>query len=149
MGWFRTKTRGKKKVTGPYKSGLEGKFVVLANKNKLAFEYEPDSFPYVVPSHYTPDFKIAENRYVETKGYLSPSNRQRMICFKEQHPEIEICFLFGNSENKLNAKSKTTYKEWATKHGFRNADIHDGIPANWWSQDANQTNQKRNKRRKA
>jgi Autographiviridae endonuclease I len=122
----------KKKRKGPYKSGLEGKFVVLAEKKKVAFKYEVDTFSYVVPSHYTPDFKIADKTYIETKGYLSPSNRQRLICFKEQHPDITICLLFGNADNKLNSKSKTTYREWAKKHGFPCADIRDGLPLKWW-----------------
>lgn len=129
MAYFHRKKRKKGSV---YKSGLEEKFASLAEQKKLKFKYELTTFTYVVPSHYTPDFQIAENRFVETKGYLSPSNRQRLICFKEQHPNIEICLLFGCASNKLNAKSKTTYREWAKKHGFRCGDIKDGIPANWW-----------------
>ena len=142
--FFHKKKKGKRaKPIGPYKSGLEKRFADLAEKVGLPFLYEEDKIPYVVPSHYNPDFKIAENRYIETKGFLSSSNRQRMLCFQEQHPEIEICFLFGNADNKLSSKSKTTYKEWATKHGFRNADIRDGLPVHWWDKEktsANKTN---------
>ena len=128
----RKKWKLKKRTTSKYKSSLEKRFAELAQKLELNFTYESDKIPYVVPSHYLPDFKIAPNRYVETKGYFSSSNRQRMLCFKEQHPEIDICFMFGNADNKLNAKSTTTYREWSLKHGFKCADIKDGLPKNWW-----------------
>ena len=128
----------------PYKSGLEKQFAKLAALAKLDFEYEADTFSYIIPSHYTPDFKISQTRFIETKGYLSPSNRARLIAFKKQYPNIEICLLFGNWDNKLNARSKTTYRQWANKVGFKCADIRDGIPKLWWNKNnknnGNQTN---------
>jgi hypothetical protein len=122
----------RKKQVGPYKSGLERLFVKLAGESKLDFQYEIQTFSYIIPSHYTPDFLIAPNKFIETKGYLSPSNRMRLLCFKEQHPDVEILLLFGNWDNKISSRSKTTYKEWAEGHGFRCADIKDGIPVSWF-----------------
>ena len=134
MPYYKHRKRPRKKIVhkSKYKSGLEEKFAQLAEKQKLKFTYEPAKFPYVVQSHYLPDFEIAKNRFVETKGFFSASNRQRMLMFKEQYPNVEILFLFGNADNKLNARSKTTYREWAEKHGFRCSDIRDPLPKAWW-----------------
>ena len=123
---FRSPRRGK------YKSRLELLFATLAFRQGLPFEYEPERFPYVRPSHYIPDWRIAKNVYIETKGYLAPSNRQNLIAFKEQNPKIRILLLFANAENKLNARSKTTYAQWAEKHEFEWFDIRKGLPTHWW-----------------
>src|SRR5665647_2877988 len=117
------RSSSRKRLKGIYKSGLEKTFATLASQKGLDFKYEPETFSYIIPSHYTPDFQIAENRFIETKGYLSPSNRMRLLCFKEQYPKVEILLLFGNESNKLSSKSKSTYRQWAEKHGFKCADI--------------------------
>lgn len=127
---LRHSPQGKKK--GLYKSGLEREFVSLAKAKGLSFEYEPTKFPYSRPSHYVPDWRISENVYIETKGWLAPFQRAGLIAFKEQYPNVRILLLFGNSQNRLNSKSKTTYAQWATRHGFECWDIRDGLPVHWW-----------------
>jgi hypothetical protein len=87
-----------------------------------------------------PDWKIAPNVYIETKGYLAPSNRANILSFKEQHPDIRVLLLFANADNKLNAKSQTSYGEWATKNGVEWADIRKGLPVHWWIKYAEVTN---------
>lgn len=126
MGRFRAKRKGK------FKSRLEQRAAQMMELAGLPFKYEPDKFPYSRLSHYIPDWKIGENVYIETKGYLSPSNRANILAFREQHPSIRIYFLFGCASNKLNAKSQTTYAEWCDRHGFKWADIRKGIPKDWW-----------------
>lgn len=124
--YFRSKRKGK------YKSKLEADFAALCFKHGVGFKYESSKFPYVRPSHYNPDWEIAKDVFIETKGYLAPSNRANLIAFKEQYPHVKILLLFGNAQNKLNARSKTTYAEWAEKHGFEWADFRDGLPLHWW-----------------
>lgn len=124
--------RYKSKRKGKYKSRLEATFAELCFKHGLGFKYEADKFPYVRPSNYIPDWKIADTVYIETKGYLAPSDRAKMVAFKEQYPKITILMVFANADNKLNSKSKTTYGEWATKHGFDWHDFRDGLPTHWW-----------------
>lgn len=122
--------KGKRK--GKYKSGLEREFASLATAKGLKFEYEATSFPYARPSHYIPDWKIAENVYIETKGWLAPFQRANLVAFKEQNPNVRILLLFANAENRLSSRSKTTYAKWAERHEFEWADFRDGIPTQWW-----------------
>lgn len=94
--------------------------------------YEVDRIEFTTTTHYLPDWKLRKNFYIETKGYFSSSNRSRLLDFKRQHPEITVCLVFQNAQNKLYAKSKTTYAQWCDKHDFPWADIDDGLPIHWW-----------------
>jgi predicted nuclease of restriction endonuclease-like RecB superfamily len=116
-----------------FKSGLERVFSEKAKRVLLPFSYEPDRFKYVITSHYTPDFKIRNDVYIETKGYFSGANRARLLSFKEQYPHITIYLLFQRPENFIDNKTrKTTYGQWATKHGFEWAGIERPLPKQWW-----------------
>ena len=121
------------KKTQQYKSGLERQFAILAEKHGVKVEYEAKRFQFVKVGHYTPDWKINETLYVETKGYFSPSNRGNLLSFREQHPDVEIFLVFSQPQNKLTSRSKTTYAQWAEKHGFRWASI-DKFPIHLFKQ---------------
>ena len=82
------------------------------------------------PSTYTPDFYIPETGiYVEAKGHLDKSDRMKMLLVKEQHPDLDIRFVFLRANNKIYKGSKTTYAQWATKHKFEWAE--GSIPEEW------------------
>lgn len=123
------KTNYKKKH---FKSRLEANFAASMFQRGLKAEYESNVFPYVRKSHYTPDWKISEGLFIETKGYLSPSNRSNLLSFKEQHPDIEIRLAFANAGNRLNSRSNTTYASWAEKNGFKWCDLSKRFPSEWW-----------------
>ncbi len=102
-----------------YKSLLERDFATTLNKANIQYEYEADKIPYVRPSSYTPDWKIGKKTYLETKGEFSPSQRNNLLSFLEQHPDIEIIMIFAQANNKLNKKSKMTYGEWCERHKIK------------------------------
>ena len=112
-----------KKNKGIYKSLLERDFASHIAKQKLQAEYEADTFQYVRPSHYTPDWKIGKKRYLETKGEFAPSQRANLLAFLEQHPDIEVVMVFANAQNKLHKRAKMTYAEWCDKNDIRFHDL--------------------------
>lgn len=114
-----SKNTGKK-----FKSGLERRFADLMKDHKVSADYEAKRFEFVRVGHYTPDWKINDKLYIETKGYFSPRNRGDLLSFREQHPDVEIFLVFGAPTNRLTSKSKTTYSGWAEQHGFRWASIN-------------------------
>jgi hypothetical protein len=57
------------------------------------------------------------------------ADRQKHLMVKEQHPELDIRFVFSNSKSKLSKISQTTYGDWCIKHGFKYADKD--IPMSW------------------
>ena len=122
--------RTKKKNNYPFKSGLERK---AYEQMPSSVTYEDSKLKYTVIHEYRPDFTIRPNVFIETKGRFLSADRAKHLHIKEQHPEVKVYFLFGNSNNTLTKSSKTTYAEWCDKHGFSYSDFYkDGIPEEWF-----------------
>lgn len=112
------------------RSGLEDSVIAALEKLKASFEYETLTIPYQKkPSKYTPDLVLENGIIVEVKGYFDAEDRAKHQLIKEQHPELDIRFVFQSSKKKLHKASPTTYADWATKHGFIYADKE--IPNEW------------------
>jgi len=118
-----------------FKSGLEENISVQIEDKGITVEYETEQISYTIPASehtYHPDFKLPNGIRVETKGRFVLADRKKHLLIKEQHPELDIRFVFTNSKNKINKKSKTTYGMWCEKHGFKYADKV--IPEEWFSE---------------
>lgn len=116
-----------------FKSGLEENISVQIEDKGIIVEYETEQISYTIPASqhtYHPDFKLPNGIRVETKGRFVLADRKKHLLIKEQHPELDIRFVFTNSKNKINKKSKTTYGMWCEKHGFKYADKV--IPDEWF-----------------
>ena len=118
-----------------FKSGLEENISVQIESKGMVVEYETEKVDYIIPasSHtYNPDFKLPNGIRVETKGRFVLADRKKHLLVKQQHPELDIRFVFTNSKNKINKKSKTTYADWCDKNGFKYADKV--IPDEWFTE---------------
>lgn len=105
-----------------FRSKYEAKIAEQLTNLGLDWEYEPETLRYVPPvCTYTPDFRInypnGKTEYIEVKGYLDPLSRNKMLCVKQQYPNLNFSFHFMR-DNKLGSKSKIKYTDWAIKHGF-------------------------------
>ena len=80
---------------------------------------------------YRPDFVLPNNIIIETKGRLLVSDRRKHLRIKEQHPDLDIRFVFykKNSTLPIYTGSKTSYGQWCTKNGILYAD--GSTPAEW------------------
>ncbi len=115
-----------------YRSGLEEIIDIQLKQNNIDGEYEKHKVHYIKPvthHEYTPDFRLPNGIFVETKGRFVVEDRKKHILIKSQHPELDIRFVFQNSKNKIRKGSKTTYADWCEKHGFIYADKT--IPNSW------------------
>jgi hypothetical protein len=104
---------GKRTHNKGYKSGLETKF-----GEETGLPYETDKIKYTIPAKvhtYTPDFKVTNNVYIETKGQWTLQDRKKALLVKEQHPEVIILYVLYRNQ-RLSKKSSTTYLDWATKN---------------------------------
>lgn len=121
-----------------YRSGLEEKIPPILDAAGVKWSYETVKIKYSVNKEctYTPDFPIINKSgyqwFLESKGRFLTSDRQKHIMIKEQHPELDIRFLFTNAKAKISKVSKTTYAQWCDKHGFKWA--HKVIPTEWFSE---------------
>lgn len=121
-----------------YRSGLESKVSAQLNEAGVSFEYETFKIEYQVNEtrKYTPDFRLPNGIIVETKGRFIASDRKKHLLVQQQHPDLDIRFVFSNSKAKLNKGAKSTYADWCIKHGFLYADKT--IPEEWLSETAEQ-----------
>lgn len=114
-----------------FRSGLEERTAKYLKKLKVKFTYEKIKIRWQDLRYrtYTPDFVLANGIIVETKGRFIASDRQKHLMIKEQHPDLDIRFVFSNPNSKLYKGSKTTYADWCDKHGFKWA--KEEIPLEW------------------
>lgn len=116
-----------------FKSGLEENISQQIEGKGIKVEYETEQVPYIIPASehtYHPDFRLPNGIRIETKGRFVLADRKKHLLVKEQHPELDIRFVFTNSKNKISKKSKTTYGMWCEKYGFKYADKE--IPEEWF-----------------
>ena len=136
--------RPKRHNNWTYRSGLEDKAVEQLKAAGVPFQYEEHKISYTVPEKtrtYTPDFliksKTGKEIFIETKGIWDSEDRQKHLLIREQHPELDIRFVFQNSKAKIRKGSTTTYADICSGRGrapFKNvcwkfADKH--IPLSW------------------
>ena len=127
----------KRAIKNGYRSGLEETLSRQIAEAGLPVVYEPkaDKVSYTWPerqSTYLPDFKLPKPGgyfYVEAKGYWQVDDRQKHLLIRDQHPEIDIRFVFSNQNARLYKGSPTTYAQWCDKHGFEYA--NKSIPTEW------------------
>lgn len=118
------------------RSKLELKVKEQLVDNNIIHGYESEVIKFTPEPkvrRYTPDFiltkKNGDKMYIEVKGYFKTADRVKHLAIQRQHHTLDIRFLFENSNNKLNKKSKTTYAAWCDKHGFRWASKI--VPEDW------------------
>jgi predicted nuclease of restriction endonuclease-like RecB superfamily len=103
---------------------FETKIERQLKKAKVSFKYESERIPYLLSGHYIPDFVVSLPNgkiYIETKGYLRPEHKRKMVAVKKLNPHLDIRILFYSK--------KTKDIRWAEKYGFIYA-IED-IPKEW------------------
>ena len=140
----RKSTTTSKKAVGlkyGFRSGLEERISQELQDTGCCFTYEEEAIHYVKParkSKYTPDFIIQKRPdgtckdrplVIESKGRFLTADRQKHLLIKDQHPDIDIRFVFSNSRQRISKQSKTTYAMWCEKHGFKYAD--GSVPDEW------------------
>lgn len=134
MSTIRSRAYARKKASAvtAYRSGLEEKIAAQLEAAGIPVAFEQYKLKYVVPAReatYTPDFVLRNGVIVESKGIFDVEDRKKHLLIREQHPELDIRFVFSSSRSKLYKGSKTSYAEWCEKNGFLFADKL--IPAAW------------------
>jgi hypothetical protein len=117
-----------------FRSGLEERAAAQLEAAGVPFRYEhkDDRIEYVKPmkvSRYHPDFCLPNGIIVETKGRFVTADRQKHLLIRDQHPDIDIRFVFSNPKQRISKQSATTYAMWCDKHQFEYA--KGSIPEDW------------------
>lgn len=104
------------------RSDLEVQVASQLDKLGVKYAYESQKIEYTKPSKarkYLPDFTLDNGIIIEAKGLFDTSDRQKHLLVKEQHPALDIRFVFSNPNQRISKQSKTTYAMWCEKHGFK------------------------------
>ena len=120
------------------RSRLEESFATLLDEEGIKYDYEITKIDYIVPESkhkYLVDWTLPNGALIETKGYLSDhTERTKYILLKQQHPDMNLKFVFANPNKKCGGM-KMTHGEWATKHGFDWCSITDHEKIKEWCND--------------
>ncbi len=122
----------RKHAVAAYRSGLEENIAKQLSSKGVKVQFEEYSLGYTKPEtqhKYTCDFILPNGIMIESKGLFDVDDRKKHILIKEQHPDLDIRFVFSRSASKLYKGAKTTYADWCVKNGFQYADKL--IPDEW------------------
>ena len=114
-----------------YRSGLEHVVLNSLTDRNCTAQYECMKIEWEDLSYrkYTPDFLLPNGIIIETKGRFTPADRMKHLAIQKQHPNLDIRFVFSNSNSRLRKGAKTTYADWCVKNGFLYADKD--VPQEW------------------
>lgn len=122
-----------------FRSGLEDSLAEQLTDAGHEVEFESFRIPFMQPPkprHYTPDFPLCNGIIIESKGRFVTADRQKHLLVKEQHPDLDIRFVFSNPRSRISKQSATTYAEWCEHKGFQYA--KGKIPQAWLDEPVNQ-----------
>ena len=114
-----------------YRSGLELKTAKYLDNLRIKYKYEKVKIEWEDLTYrtYTPDFVLYNGIIIETKGMFTAADRKKHLAIKKQHPELDIRFIFENSNRRLRKGAKTRYYQWCNRYDF---DYYDRIiPEEW------------------
>ena len=115
-----------------WRSGLEERNGEKLTELGVDFSFETHVIKYTPPAktrRYTPDFKLPNGIFIETKGWFTSADRVKHLHIQREHPSLDIRFVFTNPNARLSKTSKTTYAAWCDAHGFQYAKGF--IPEDW------------------
>ena len=142
-----TKKRpGKKYHSEPlrfFRSRLERDVSDNMTGRGVGFGYETCRIKYVSTHAYIPDFILSNGIMIEVKGWFRSSDRAKHLRIKEQHPELDIRFLFSRAGQKLSRQSQTTYAQWCNRYGFQWCEKK--VPQGWINEQTGNTIEQQNK----
>lgn len=123
-----------------YRSGLEKEAAAFLSERQKQVLYEKLKVEWEDLRYrtYTPDFELDNGILVETKGIFDNEDRRKHLAIKEQHPELDIRFVFSNANAKLYKGAKSRYCDWCDKNGFLWS--HRVIPEVWLTEPGSRCN---------
>jgi hypothetical protein len=125
-------TQGEAGLRDGFRSGLEEK-----NKDHLKSLGDPAPFEtkkikYVIPMSvhtYTPDFHLANQIIIETKGRWLVKDRVKHLLVRIQYPDLDIRMVFTRLKSPIADGAKMTVEGFCKKHGIKYAEKL--VPPEW------------------
>ena len=113
---------------GPFRSKFEQEIAENLESRNVTFGYETKKINYVLECRYTPDFILPNGVIIEAKGRLSARDARKHRAIKNQHPELDIRFVFMNINTRVEG-SRFTHQQWCERYKFEYSERI--IPKEW------------------
>jgi hypothetical protein len=79
-----------------FRSSWELAYAMYLDKKNVFWMYEHKKFKLSNGTSYTPDFYLVKKqKYIEIKGIISETNKEKMDLFRKEYPEIKFKILYG------------------------------------------------------
>lgn len=120
------------------RSGLEVRVCKELDTLGVPYTYEESTIRYEQPSEfrkYTPDLQFPNGVVVELKGRWKTADRKKIKLVRQQHPDVDLRFVFDNPNQRISKTSKTTYGAYCKQLGIPFA--KKSIPVEWLSEPIN------------
>lgn len=128
----KTKTSSELGLKHGFRSGLEDVNAKFLVDQGVDVHYEAHTLEYTQPikrRRYTPDFILPNGIVIEAKGQFQTSDRQKHLMIQQDHPFLDLRFVFSQPHQRISKQSKTTYAMWCDHKGFLWAETI--IPQEW------------------
>jgi hypothetical protein len=98
-----------------FRSNWEANYARILNELKINWEYEKYSFLLSNGTHYTPDFKISDNKFVEIKGWFDNDSKLKIKLFIIEYPQYELDLIDEEKYRTLRNLFKHKISNWEGK----------------------------------
>ena len=134
----RRPTKNRVQKQHQYRSNSELNTAFVLTKHNIEFKYEPDKIPYEwrEDKNYIPDFLLPNGIILEVKGRFMLEDRKKHLFLRDQHPDVDIRFVFDSPYRKLYKGGKMTYADCRDKYNFKYCKGGEGIPLEWFKKNA-------------
>lgn len=123
----------KKTMKGKFEPKIDAMFRGLADEYGYKVEYEPRTYTINIAHNYTPDYEITHSdgrrKVFEVKGFFRYDDQRKAIAFRKDFPDVDYRLIFQKN-NPIRKGSKTTYLDFAQKHGIP-AVVGEAVPEEW------------------
>jgi len=99
-----------------FKSKFEAQFHKTYGQSLMG--YELDRYAYTIQHQYTPDWKVSDHCFIETKGRWLSSDRTKITAVVKQNPGLIVAMVFMEPNKKISSSSKTSYADYCDKKGI-------------------------------
>jgi hypothetical protein len=98
-----------------FRSNWEANYARILNEMNILWEYEKYTFLLSNGMHYTPDFKIGENKFVEIKGIMDEVSQEKINLFLKEYPDYELDIIDEDKYYSLRSLFKHKITNWEGK----------------------------------
>jgi hypothetical protein len=118
----------KERTKRTFRSKFEESIASNLTKRKVLYDYESIDISYTTIRKYKPDFILSNGIIIEAKGYFRSADQRKHKLIKEQHPDLDIRFVFQKSSSRVQG-SKMTCAQWCDVYNFKYSETY--IPKDW------------------